>query len=173
VSGYQQSSGGDAAGLLGRFGLHKMTAARSERKEAMSAEVYSQLACPNPDCPTYGQRGAGNLRLHGWSGRGHRIRCLRCVTCGTDFSERANTPLFGLRTPVDTLVAIAEHLADGCGCRGTARLCKVSLNTVLRFTQRFGKHAEHFHDVQVRGIQPAQIQPDEAWAFVGKKRQTL
>jgi hypothetical protein len=139
----------------------------------MSAEEYSHLACPNPDCSNYGQRGVGNLRLHGWSGSGHRIRCLHCVTCGTDFSERANTPLFGLRTSEDKLVSIAEHLADGCGVRATARLCKVSRNTVLRFTQRFGKHAELFHDGKVRHVHPQQIQPDEAWAFVGKKRQTV
>ena len=124
----------------------------------MSAEEFSHLACPNPDCSAYGQRGAGNLCLHGWSGRSRRIRCLRCTTCGKDFSERANTPLFGLRTAEDTLVAIARHLAEGSGCRATARLCGVSLNTVLRFTQRFGKHAELFHDCQVRGIQPKQIQ---------------
>ena len=43
----------------------------------MSAADYANLACPNPDCPTYAQRGAGNLRLHGWSGRGHRIRDSR------------------------------------------------------------------------------------------------
>ncbi len=139
----------------------------------MSAEDYSHLACPNPDCKAYGQRGAGNLRLHGWSGRGQHIRCLRCATCGTDFSERANTPLFGLRTSEDTLAAIARHLADGTGVRATGRLCGVSLNTVLRFTKRFGHHAELFHDSQVRGVQPQQIQPDEAWSFVGKKRQTL
>jgi transposase-like protein len=139
----------------------------------MSALNYSHLACPNPECPVYGQRGAGNLRLHGWSGRGHRIRCLYCATCGTNFSERANTPLFRLTSSVDKLTSIAEHLADGCGVRATGRLCKVSLNTVLRFTQRFGKHAERFHDSNVRGIQPKQIQPDEAWAFVGKKRQAL
>jgi len=139
----------------------------------MSAADYAHLACPNPDCPTYAQRGASNLRLHGWSGSGHRIRCLHCVTCGTDFSERSNTPLFGLRTTEDKLVAIAEHLADGCGARATARLCKVSRNTVLRFTQRFGNHAERFHDQRVRHVEPKQIQPDEAWAFVGKKRQTL
>jgi transposase-like protein len=136
----------------------------------MTAENFSHLACPNPDCPAYGQRGAGNLRPHGWSGRGRRIRCLRCATCGRDFSQRANTPLFGLRTAEDTLVAIARHLAEGTGCRATARLCGVSLNTVLRFTQRAGKHAELFHDSMVQGIQPPQIQPDEAWAFVGKKR---
>jgi hypothetical protein len=139
----------------------------------MSAEGYSHLACPNPDCPAYGQRGAGNLCLHGWSGRGRRLRCLRCTTCGTDFSERANTALFGLRTNEDTLVAIARHLAEGCGCRATARLCGVSLNTVLRFTARVGKHAELFHDGTVRGVQPRQVQPDEAWSFVGKKRQAL
>jgi len=139
----------------------------------MSAEDYAHLACPNPECSDYGRRDAGSLRLHGWSGRTKRIRCLRCTTCGTDFSERANTPLFGLRSSEDTLVAIAQHLADGCGCRATARLCSVSLNTVLRFTARFGKHAERFHDSQVRGVQPKQIQPDEAWSFVGKKRQAL
>src|SRR4051794_4122816 len=138
----------------------------------MSAEGFSHLACPNPECPKYGQRGAANLRLHGWSGRGKRIRCLRCATCGCDFSERANTPLFGLRTDEDTLVAIARHLAEGVGCRATARLTGVSLNTVLRFTARFGRHAELFHDSMVRGIQPKQIQADEAWAFVGKKTRT-
>jgi len=139
----------------------------------MIDQAYTHLACPNPNCPTYGQRGAGNLRLHGWSGSRQRIRCLHCAHCGTDFSERANTPLFGLRTSEDKLVAIAEHLADGCGVRATARLCQVSRNTVLRFTQRFGKHAERFHDQKVRHVDPKQIQPDEAWAFVGKKRQTV
>jgi len=136
----------------------------------MSAEQYTHVACPNPDCPLYGQRGAGNLRLHGWSGGGHHIRCLHCATCATDFSERANTPLFDLRTSEEKLVSIAEHLADGCGVRATARLCKVSRNTVLRCILRFGKHAEYFHDQYVRHVHPQQIQPDEAWAFVGKKR---
>jgi hypothetical protein len=139
----------------------------------MSAEGFSHLACPNPDCSDYGRRGAANLRLHGWSGKTKRIRCLHCATCGTDFSQRANTPLFGLTSSEETLAAIAEHLADGCGVRATARLCKVSRNTVLRFTARFGKHAELFHDSMVRGIQPEQIQPDEAWSFVGKKTRTV
>ena len=138
----------------------------------MNAGEFSHLACPNPECPKYGQRGSDNLRLHGWSGRSKRIRCLRCATCGTDFSERANTPLFGLRTSEDVLVAIARHLAEGVGCRATARLTGVTLNTVLRFTQRFGKHAELFHDEMVRHVRPEQIQADEAWSFVGKKTRT-
>src|SRR4051794_40486225 len=139
----------------------------------MSGENYAQLGCPNPDCSAYGQRGQGNLRPHGWSTADKRVRCLRCTICGEHFSERRNTALFGLRLPIETMVAIAEHLAEGTGARATARLCGVSLNTVLRFTKLFGKHAERFHDAMVRGIQPTQVQPDEAWSFVGKKRQTV
>jgi len=138
----------------------------------MSAEDYSRLACPNPDCTAYGQRGQGNLRPHGWSTQDKSVRCLRCTTCGQHFSERANTPRFGLRTSEQTLIAIARHLAEGVGCRATARLCGSTLNTVLRFTQRFGRHAELFHDCMVRHVQPGQIQADEAWSFVGKKTST-
>jgi hypothetical protein len=139
----------------------------------MSAEDFSHLACPNQECSAYGQRGAANLRPHGWSTQDKSVRCLRCTTCGQHFSERANTPLFGLRTSEQTLRAIARHLAEGVGCRATARLCGTTLNTVLRFTRLFGKHAELFHDGMVRGIQPKQIQPDEAWSFVGKKTRTV
>jgi hypothetical protein len=136
----------------------------------MRAEDFSHLACPDPDCADYGRRGAGNLRPHGWSTQDNSVRCLRCTTCGRHFSQRANTPFFGLRTSEVTLIAIARHLAEGVGCRATARLCGTTLNTVLRFTARFGKHAELFHDSLVRHVQPEQIQPDEAWSFVGKKR---
>ena len=139
----------------------------------MSAEDFSRLACPNAECPDYGRRGAANLRPHGWSTKDKSVRCLRCATCGQHFSERANTPLFGLRTSEQTLIAIARHLAEGVGCRATARLTGTGLNTVLRFTKRFGQHAELCHDGMVRGVQPKQIQPDEAWSFVGKKRQAL
>src|SRR3954453_19260121 len=138
----------------------------------MSAEDFSHLACPNALCPDCGRRGAGNLRPHGWSTQDKSVRCLRCTTCGRHFSQRANTPLFGLRTSEKTLLAIARHLAEGVGCRATARLCGTTLNTVLRFTRLFGKHAELLHDSMVRGIQPRQIQADEAWAFVGKKTRT-
>src|SRR5262245_36356678 len=139
----------------------------------MSAEDFSHLACPNPECADYGRRGCGDLRPRGWSTKDKRVRCLRCSTCSGHFSERANTPLFGLRTSEDTLAAIARHLAEGTGCRATARLTGVTLATALRFTARFGKHAELFHDSVVRHVQPEQIQADEAWSFVGEKTRAV
>ena len=35
----------------------------------MSEHDWSAFACPNPDCPTYGHKGQGNLRAHGWSSK--------------------------------------------------------------------------------------------------------
>jgi len=139
----------------------------------MSEQDWSAFACPHPDCPDYGQRSQGNLRPHGWSSKARNLRCLRCTTCGHHFSQRAGTPLFGTHLPQEKAVQIAQHLAEGTGMRATARLCGVSLNTVLRFARRAGGHAQEFHEQLVRHVRVNQVQVDEAWAFVGKKRQTL
>lgn len=68
---------------------------------------------------------------------------------------------------------IAQHLAAGNGMRATARLCGLSLNTVLRFARRAGGHAREFHEQLVQHVEVNPVQADEAWAFVGKKRQAL
>jgi hypothetical protein len=57
--------------------------------------------------------------------------------------------------------------------RPTSRLCGVSLNTVLRIAHRVGDHAQEFHEQLVQHVPVNQVQVDEAWAFVGKKGQTL
>ncbi len=139
----------------------------------MSQRQWSVFACPNPRCPTYGQRGLNNLRPHGWSSKTRHIRCLRCTTCGKNFSERACTPFFRTQLPEETSLQIAQHLVEGTGLRATSRLCGVSLNTVLRFARRAGDHAQNFHDQMVQHVHVQQVQGDEAWAFVGKKRQAL
>ena len=139
----------------------------------MPERDWSAFACPNPDCPTYGHKGRGNIRPHGWSSQARNIRCLRCTTCGHHFSERAGTPLFRTQLPQDKALAIAQHLAEGNGMRPTSRLTGVSLNTVLRFARRAGDHAREFHEQLVRHVEVNQVQVDEAWAFVGKKGQAL
>ena len=134
---------------------------------------WSAFACPNEKCVRYGKRGEGNIRPHGWSGKKRKVRCLRCVTCRTDFSERRGTPLFRVRLPEETYESVVKHVVEGTGMRATARLCEVTLNTVLRVAGRVGQHAEGFHDQQVRGVATREIQADEAWSFVGKKRKAL
>jgi len=139
----------------------------------MEERAWSEFAGPNPKCPAFGQRGRPSIRPHGCSSKARNIRCLRCTVCNKSFSERASTPFFRTQLPEDQIVAIAEHVVEGNGMRPTARLCGVSLNTVLRIAVRAGEHAQAFHDQKVRHVRAERVQADEAWAFVGKKRQTL
>src|SRR5581483_3052415 len=124
----------------------------ARQEAAMEQRDWSAFACPNPDCSAFGRKGRDTIRPHGWSSKAQNLRCL--------LSQ-------------DKALQIAQHLAEGNGMRPTRRLCGVSLNTVLRFALRAGKHAEAFHDERVRHVPAEKVQADEAWSFVGKKRQAL
>ena len=103
------------------------------------------FCCQNPDCPDYGRRDHGNLTVCGHYGTRQR-RLLYCKTCKARFSELKGTPLLGSRLPRDKVLAILEHLADGCGIRQTARLVGVSKDTVIRYAALAGEHARQLHD---------------------------
>ena len=135
----------------------------------MNVDV-SDLCCVNSLCADYGKRGAGNLvcrKIYGnW-----KSRFLRCRTCGEEFSERKGTPLFGIHLEPGKALGVLEHLGDGCGVRKTARLVCVSKNTVTAMVNRAGGHAKKLHDELVRNLNVREVQFDEKWSFVGKKRQ--
>ena len=111
------------------------------------------FCCQHSCCADYGQRGAGNLRWHGWSGKKKQIRMLYCRTCTRYFSERKGSALWPSRLPEAQAVSVLEHLADGCGVRQTARLVKIHRNTVCRLNQQAGDHAARTHD-EVGSLSP-------------------
>lgn len=137
-----------------------------------SMTPLSEFSCINPACPEYGKRGHGNLRVPQSSGKHDSIRFLRCRTCGTRFSERANTAVSEAWLPLEKGVRILEHLAEGCGIRKTARLVGVTKDTVLRLQRKAGAHAKALHDELVQDLRIDEAQFDEKWSFVGKKRET-
>ena len=105
----------------------------------------SRFCCLNPGCRLYGQRDAGNLYVRAHYGKENR-RLLCCRACGTRFSERKGTALFGSKLPDEKSLSVLEHLHEGCGMRQTARLTKVNRNTVGRLAERAGEHARALHD---------------------------
>jgi LacI family transcriptional regulator len=108
-------------------------------------EDLALFCCQNPDCPDYGLRGKGNLRVCFRYGKDRR-RMLACRSCRKRFSERKGTALFASRLPQDQAVAVFQHLQDGCGVRQTARLTGVDKDTVVRYALRAGGHAHQAHD---------------------------
>ncbi len=134
------------------------------------AEVVTDVACTASKCPQRGLKGAGNVVLRRTYGP-DSIRFLNCRSCKAQFSERQGTPLFDLRLPKARIFDVVKHLAEGIGGRKTARLTGVSRDSVGRIVKLVGDHAKAIHDELVRDLDVPEVQMDEMWSFVGKKRQ--
>ena len=106
----------------------------------------SRFCCQNPLCPDYGKRGGENLSVCGHYGPDNRRRMLRCKTCKARFSERKGTPLFGATLPEEKVLALLQHIDEGCGVRKTGRLVGVHRDTVMRYSRLAGDHARAVHD---------------------------
>jgi len=118
----------------------------------MPTNGLTDFSCQNPDCGLYGKRGLDNLLVIDHFGKS-RHRLLYCKNCKDRFSEFKGTPFFNSKLPHDKVLAVLEHLADGCGVRQTARLLGVSKDTVTRLALRAGRHAKAAHDELV-GFSP-------------------
>ena len=130
----------------------------------------ASLACVNPDCEMYGQKGGTNLTVRKVYGQ-DQIRYLRCRYCQQEFSERKNTALWNSKIPETKAVSVAEHLADGCGIKSTARLVKVDPSTVRRLNRKVGRHGQQYHEQEVQDVAVTELQADERYGFAGSKQQ--
>ena len=110
------------------------------------------FSCPNRSCSEFGRIGVGNIALYTRYGR-KQVRLLICNTCGKTFSELKGTPFWDSRLDWDTIEKIYRTLLEGQGIRATARLHKLSKNTVKRYLRLANKDfgtVEHF--LEERGV---------------------
>ncbi len=77
------------------------------------------------------------------------------------------------RLPRATRVRILNCLVEGCSLRATARMCDVSLNTVMGLLAAAGPVASGVQDMLFRKLACKQLQFDEVWSFVGAKDATV
>ena len=135
-----------------------------------SRPALETLACVNERCALYGQKEQDNLTVRKTYGK-DRIRYLRCRCCGAEFSERKRTALWNTKVCEEKAVAVAEHLAEGCSLKATARLAKVHPSVVRRLNEKAGLHAEAFHDEQVHDLAVVALEADERHGYAHDKSQ--
>jgi transposase-like protein len=107
------------------------------------------FCCQNADCPDYGLRGHGNLRVAFRNGPHKERRVLACRTCQKRFSERKGTALYHCKLPDEKALSVLQHLQENCGVRQTSRLVGVNKDTVVRLALVAGQHATDVHDERV------------------------
>jgi IS1 family transposase len=124
----------------------------------------------NERCESYGQAGRNNLTIRKLYGK-DQIRYLRCRCCGAEFSERKNTALWNTKVAEAKAVSVAEHLAEGCSLKATARLAKVHPSVVTRLNRKVGVHGEVFHDERVQAVDVVALEADERHGYAQDKSQ--
>lgn len=72
-------------------------------------ENSRNIFCPNLECPTRGQMGAGNIGIHS-----RKEKWYVCRECGKTFAETTGTPFYRLRTGAELVAIVVTLLANGC-----------------------------------------------------------
>lgn len=67
-------------------------------------------------------------------------------------------------------IEIVAALVEGCSIRATERLTGVHRDTIMRLGVRVGQGCARVHDELMQNLQPAAVELDEIWSFVGKKQ---
>src|SRR5450432_3405232 len=130
------------------------------------------FACVNERCDSYGQKGQNNLTVRKINGK-DGIRYLRCQCCGKEFSERKATALWNTKVSEEKAIAVAEHLAEGCSLKATARLVKVNASVVRRLNGKLGEPGEAFHDERVQQLVVEALEGDERHGYAHDKGQPM
>lgn len=74
------------------------------------------------------------------------------------------------RLSITAQSAVVSALVEGSSVRSTERMTGVHRDTILRLLVRVGRSCERLLDEEIRHVRCNQLELDEVWSFVGKKR---
>lgn len=129
------------------------------------------LYCPNPQCTLFGKEEGCQLERHAYYGPARTPQYL-CRACGKTFSETKGTFFYRLRTPKERVLEALVMVAEGGGIRGTGRAMRVDKDTVQRWLDRAGRHAEEVSAYLTVNCHLSEAQLDALWTYVKKKGST-
>jgi IS1 family transposase len=67
-------------------------------------------------------------------------------------------------------VSVVSMLCEGSSINAVERITGVNANTIMSLGKRVGDACAKLHDAKMRGVASREIEVDEIWGFIGKKR---
>jgi len=124
--------------------------------------------CDGPLCSCYGQVGMGNICVN--TCKNGQVYCNRC--CFTPFSVRRGTMFYGLRTPIEKIINLLGLLSSGVGVNALCREQSVTADSLRAWIVLAAAHVDAFTNYMQQDMHLEQVQIDEFWSFVRKKRKS-
>ena len=128
----------------------------------------SHQYCDNQECRHYGQIGGLNLQIK--TRKNGQIYCNGCES--PPFSVRRGTMFFGLRTPIDKIISVLGLLARGIGVNAVCREQDVTADSLRNWIVLASNQVTAFTLYMQQNMHLEQVQIDEFWSFIKKKKKT-
>lgn len=135
--------------------------------------AYETYSCVNLKCVMYSKQEAGNISRRCMYGKEKDRELLYCRVCKKKFSAEKQTIFKNIRLPKRIVYLILENLCSGAGIRGTERNVGVHRDTVSRVLKHAANHFEEINNVLLKNIKVTEVQLDEFWSYVKKKKKML
>ncbi|OLE31554.1 MAG: hypothetical protein AUG45_12765 [Ktedonobacter sp. 13_1_20CM_3_54_15] len=102
------------------------------------------------------------------SHRGRQRYC--CRTCKTSFGETQGTPMYGLKTEASEVAQALLIVMRRGSLRGAEEITGHKYETISVWLKRAASHAAAITQVLASDLHLSQVEIDEFWSFVQKKR---
>ncbi len=93
-----------------------------------------------------------------------------CRTCKTFFGETQGTPMYGLKTPASEVAQALLVVMRRGSLRAAEEITGHKYETISVWLKRAAEHAEALTQVMAGDLHVSQVEIDEFWSFVQKKR---
>src|SRR2546429_9506184 len=127
-------------------------------------EQTSLPPCPNPECRE-------SHVVRNGSHRGRQRYC--CRTCKTYFGETQGTPMYGLKTPAAEVAQALLIVMRRGSLRAAEEITGHKYETISVWLKRAASQAVAITQVLANDLHLSQVEIDEFWSFVQKKRAHL
>src|SRR5438067_7865752 len=129
-----------------------------------SKKQVGRPSCPNPNCE------ASHVVRNG-SHRGRQR--YYCRSCKTYFGETQGTPMYGLKTPAAEVAQALLIVMRRGSLRAAEEITGHKYETISVWRVSGGSHAAAITEVLANDMHLSQVEIDEFWSFVQKKRGPL
>src|ERR1700692_3773303 len=124
-------------------------------------EPKSRPPCPNPTCvqPRVVRNGSHRGRQR-----------YQCRSCKTYFGETQGTPMYALKTPAAEVAQALLIVMRRGSLRAAEEITAHKYETISVGLKRAADHAAAITEILAHDLHLSQVEIDEFWSFVQKKR---
>lgn len=133
--------------------------------------AFPTIACQNPNCEYYLTSEGSSVIKNGRNTAGNQT--FFCKHCRTYFPETKNTPYYRSRISKEKIMLIFLLFREKIPIIGVIRVLEHHEDTIIKYFKKFANHAMQINDYFLVEIECGEIEIDEIWTYIMKKKKNV